>query len=133
MVKEYNEWHTLKTALNNKRSRLPYFDEREIWWCSIGLNVGVEMDGKRNTYIRPVLIFKKQGKDSFYGIPATSQPKKDRPYYYRYRIKDKNSILALGQMRLFDACRLVHKIGTMPQEPFKSLKKQLLCYLDKKM
>lgn len=125
MIKEYSEWHNLKTRINNNQSRSPYFCDREIWWCSIGLNIGVEIDGKRNSYIRPVLILKKQGKDSFLGIPATSQPKSEKPYYYKYSIKGKDSTFSLGQVRLFDAHRLIHKMGTMPQPVFLELKTKL--------
>ena len=106
----------------------PYFYEREIWWCSVGLNVGVEIDGKGNSYIRPVLIYKKQGEQSFYGIPATSQPKPSRSYYYHYEIKNKNSTFAIGQIRTYDSKRLIRKIETMPLNEFNDLKEQLFKY-----
>ena len=40
----------------HKRKTAPRFKEREVWWCKIGLNVGVEQDGKGNNYTRPILI-----------------------------------------------------------------------------
>src|SRR3977135_3027575 len=39
----------------------PTFQEREIWWRSVGVNVGHEMDGKNQFYNLPVLIVRKLG------------------------------------------------------------------------
>lgn len=35
-----------------------YFKERQIWWASIGQNIGVEANGKNKKYERPVIILK---------------------------------------------------------------------------
>ena len=37
----------------------PTIKERDIWWCSIGVNIGDEIDGKNELFHRPVLILKK--------------------------------------------------------------------------
>jgi hypothetical protein len=31
-----------------------YAHERDVWWCSLGVNVGVEADGKHGNFERPV-------------------------------------------------------------------------------
>lgn len=127
-MKDYSRWMAKKTGINNNNGK-PFFNEREIWWCSIGLNVGVEIDGKNNNYMRPVLIFKKQGKDSFYGIPSTSKNKKDKKYYYRYKIKDTKSTFLLSQIRIYDAKRLMRKMETMDNNDFMALKNKLIDFL----
>ena len=30
--------------------------EGEVWWCSVGENVGVEINGKHSLFLRPVLV-----------------------------------------------------------------------------
>lgn len=35
------------------------FYEREIWWCSLGVNIGFEQDGTNDLFERPVLVIKK--------------------------------------------------------------------------
>ncbi len=50
----------------------PFFKEREIWWVSIGINIGHEEDGKGEQYSRPVLILKKFNKYTFSGIPLST-------------------------------------------------------------
>ena len=128
MIKNYANWHQVKSKINNQPAMAPHFHEREIWWCSIGLNVGTEIDGKGNSYIRPVIIYKKQGNQSFYGIPATSQAKVPRLYYYHYKIKNRDSTFVLGQIRTYDSKRLIRKIETMPTEKFNKMKAQLFNY-----
>lgn len=41
MKKDFNSWSQLKQKIDSQE-KFPYFEEREIWWCSIGLNIGHE-------------------------------------------------------------------------------------------
>jgi hypothetical protein len=44
-LKDYSGWFILKPKLHiAEPSR--HVKERDIWWCSIGIKVGGEMDGK---------------------------------------------------------------------------------------
>ena len=46
-LKEFDKWNELKKKLHNsEKPKKFYFREREIWWCSLGLNIGFEEDGK---------------------------------------------------------------------------------------
>jgi mRNA interferase MazF len=58
MKKDFRKWHFRKKLVHESKN-IPYFYEREIWWCSIGLNVGYEQDGKNDNFERPVLVLKK--------------------------------------------------------------------------
>ena len=57
MDKDFQKWHLKKSELQEHGLR-SYFHEREVWWCSLGMNVGFEQDGKGLQYMRPVLILK---------------------------------------------------------------------------
>jgi hypothetical protein len=46
MQKDFPGWHRQKAQLHAQH-QTPTFQEREIWWCSVGVNIGHEMDGKR--------------------------------------------------------------------------------------
>jgi hypothetical protein len=59
----YN-WIKLKESLHKEKLR-PYFKEREIWWTSIGFNVGDEQHGNNDIFERPVLVIKKFNKNIF--------------------------------------------------------------------
>ena len=54
-MKDFYAWNEKKICLDqSKKYRHPR--EQEIWWCSIGLNVGTEIYGKGEDFARPVLI-----------------------------------------------------------------------------
>ncbi len=58
--KEFDLWNSKKKLFNGKPlSKHFYFHEREVWWCGIGINIGVEIDGKNSDFERPVLVVKK--------------------------------------------------------------------------
>lgn len=45
---DFDEWNKLKKQLHQKNTAtIPYFYEREIWWCFLGKNIGWEQDGKK--------------------------------------------------------------------------------------
>ncbi len=80
MEKDFGKWHILKTDLQ-RREGGPFFAKREIWICSVGLNLGHEEDGKGDRFLRPVVIFKKFTSDLFWGIPLTSSDKSGPSHY----------------------------------------------------
>ena len=53
------EWTKLKIRLHIESKKIVYFYEREIWWASLGENIGFEQNGKDENFSRPVLILKK--------------------------------------------------------------------------
>lgn len=55
---ELDRWNEVKKKLQF-RSRTPYFKQGEIWWVSVGLNLGSESYGKGVMFRRPVLVLKK--------------------------------------------------------------------------
>ncbi len=124
MKKEFWKWHRLKEQLNDRKRRV-FFYEREIWFCSIGLNVGSEQDGKNAWFERPVLIFKKCNPDLFWGIPLTTKSKTGN-WYFQFKIFYENSIptensAILHQIRIFDTKRLRRKMGVLNEKEFEVL------------
>ena len=71
MQKDFDTWNLQKKQINNKHRRIT-FHEREIWWCSLGLNIGFEQDGKNYLYERPVLVIRKFNKHTLWILPLTS-------------------------------------------------------------
>jgi mRNA interferase MazF len=55
MKKDFKKWHDKKSRINKIEPR-PFFHEREIWYCALGVNVGFEQDGSGQDFIRPVII-----------------------------------------------------------------------------
>lgn len=108
-----NEWNGLKCILHSIE-KVPHITEGEIWWCCCGENVGVEINGKNNTFTRPVLVFRKFSEKSFYGIPLTSQFHSGS-WYVEFSFHKKMSYAVLSQARVFDARRLHKRMGEIAE------------------
>ena len=125
----YDKWNTLKRDLNHKDYKF-YVKEREIYFMSVGQNIGYESYGKDELFLRPVLIYKKLSRTTFIGIPLTSK-QKSGSYYFEFKYKDEQfSYASLNQMRVFDSKRTAYKSGKMKFEDFEILKKLVMNLLD---
>ena len=123
MEKDFDRWHALKSWLHQQHNQ-PTFQEREVWWCSIGLNVGHEEDGKNDYFNRPVLILRKFNKQLFWGVPLTTRIK-ESPHYYIIDFRSKKQCVMLTHLRLYDSKRLTHKAGKIGSGQFRSVRNAL--------
>jgi len=64
-IKNFLVWFELKPKLNQNNHKPPLLQEREIWWCHLGENIGTEISGKSNNFTRPVVIYKKLSQHTF--------------------------------------------------------------------
>lgn len=109
-------WTKIKIRIQHKDIKR-YFKEREVWWTSLGANIGYEQDGKHANFQRPVLIIRKFNHDIFLGVPLTSKVKDGR-FYERISLKSGNSSVILSQIRLLSYKRLVRKMQTVSNNEF---------------
>ena len=58
IIRIFGSWTKLKIRLHVSEDEPVYFREKEIWWASLGANIGYEQDGKNDNFERPVLILK---------------------------------------------------------------------------
>jgi len=118
--KYFDKWNELKKKLHIRDEEI-LFHEREIWWCSIGVNIGFEEDGKNKLFERPVLIIKKFNKYVLWVIPLT-RSRKTGGYYYRIAQKDEDdSVVILSQLRLISSKRLLRKMRMIKKSEFKEI------------
>ena len=127
MEKNFQKWHSKKKYIHENKG-IPYFYEREIWWCSIGLNVGYEQDGKNENFERPVLVLKKFNKYILWIVPLTSKLKSGK-YYYHFKFGKENSVAILSQLRLISSQRLLRKIGMISENDFAKIKQTIRNYI----
>ncbi|MCF7833866.1 MAG: type II toxin-antitoxin system PemK/MazF family toxin [Candidatus Pacebacteria bacterium] len=123
MQKNFGEWNTIKKKIDNKNVIL-LFLEREVWWSSLGINIGREQNGKGKSFERPVVILKKLSFETFICLPITT---KQRLPKYQHELSDgisKHYVL-LDQIRVLDAKRLLRKINTINLDEFLNIKKRV--------
>lgn len=128
MDNDFYVWASKKEKLHSKDTIPPFIREKEIWWCSVGKNVGFETNGKGSDFCRPVLVLKKMSKHTFIGIPLTTKLKQGS-WYVKFQYKNKAIVANLSQMRMFDCKRLLTRVGEIRGAEYVCIKtgiKQLL-------
>ena len=116
-MKDFDAWNNIQKVLNSKNEIPHYWNSREIWWLSLGVNIGNEQDGKGEFFKRPVLVINKFNKRLFWGVPLTTQIK-DNPYYHHFELNNQKQCALLTQMRLFDASRMTRKMARLGKQEF---------------
>lgn len=122
MDQEFDTWNIKKKELS-KNSRV-YFNKGDIWFASIGKNIGDEEDGKHDGFERPVLIVRKFNNNIFLGLPLTSNGEREGKYYHKL-ISYSGSVAILSQVRLFDAKRLLRLMGKVERAELIEIKAKL--------
>ena len=117
MISNYDKWNTLKKKIEESNHNPPYFKERDVWWLSVGMNIGYEEYGKGEKFVRPVLVVKKYNRHIFFGVPLTTRLK-DNPYYLEIILQRKNISALISQMRSFSTKRMSNKLGELDQEEY---------------
>mgnify|MGYP001574874896 CR=1 FL=1 len=117
MEKDFDGWNIKKKLINSLiKTKDLYFHEREIWWCSLGVNIGYEQDGKNENFERPVLILKKFNSDTALIVPLTSSFKENK-YHYKLSTEE-SSLVILSQIRLISSKRMLRKVEMINEEEF---------------
>lgn len=122
MHKDFDNWIDEKKRIHQIENGKRYH-EREVWWCSLGVNVGFEQDGTGKDKQRPVLIVRSMSQRTCYVVPLTTSAKQ-----HRYRISvgivnGKQATAIISQMRLIDTKRLINKLGYLDKETFQNIRK----------
>jgi mRNA interferase MazF len=123
MEKDFDRWNEQKKLLNTKNEKF-FFKEGEIWWCSIGMNVGAESYGKGQTFNRPVLVLKKLSEKSFIGIPLSSKIKQGS-WFIDITLPEGKRTALLYQIRMLSTNRFQWHIDTLESEEFMQVKQKL--------
>lgn len=124
-VKDFDGWIIKKKEHHYRKTVPPLFKERDIWWVSVGVNIGFEEDGKNSNFVRPVLIVKKFNRELFLGIPMSTKIKKDNKYYIQVSIKGKNVSVMSSQMRVFSSKRIWNKLAELDERDFAKVLKEV--------
>ncbi len=120
-MKDFAEWLPLKVKLDGLSHKAPFVSEGDIWWASIGENVGSEIGGKSKLFSRPVIIFRKLAHGFYFVLPTTTQVKSGS-WYCKISHKGQTMNVCLHQARSIDFRRLSSKMGTIDGTDFEKIK-----------
>lgn len=121
-MKDFNSWNENKKCIHTENLNKLYH-AREIWWCSLGLNIGFEHDGTGAEYQRPVLILKGLSSQTCLAVPLTSSLNKHKLRIPIGNVEGKEASAILSQMRVIDTKRLINKVGFANIEAFELTRK----------
>jgi len=123
-AKNFDTWNHEKKHIEVLPYERFHFHEREIWWASLGLNVGDEQDGKNDLFERPVLVLKKFNNRVVLVLPLTSQSKEGK-FYQSIRYGEKTSTVILSQIRLLSVKRFRRFVRKISEGQFKTVQNKL--------
>lgn len=118
MSKDFDSWNMVKKIVNEVILPEEFFCRpREIWWCSLGINIGVETDGKNDNFERPVLVIKRFNRDMIWVLPITSRSGNER-FYYPIKYHNQDRWVILSQIKTISTKRLLRKIEVLDEKQF---------------
>lgn len=119
MHKNFDEWNEKKKKIN-EQTPTSFARIRDIWWCSLGLNVGSEEDGKNELFERPVLVIKKFNKEILRILPLTSKAKDDQ-HHFKIVYANRNGSVILSQLKTISSKRLSRKLYRIDRPQFNEI------------
>ena len=128
--KDFDEWNTTKKTVDS-RDRDVFGYPREVWWCSLGINIGAEIDGKNENFERPVIIMRVYNKDTMLVLPTTSRAKPDKFHFAieidaldpkTKELSKKTVYVKLTQARVVSNKRLIRKINVISEGDFERIR-----------
>ena len=131
-IKDYDAWNEKKKSLNIRILSDDFFVlEGEIWWASLGINIGKEIDGKSGDFERPVLILLVINYDAIWILPITSTLRESDVYFYEIEFGGNISAVLLHQIRYISANRLLKLIGRIDERELVNIRERLIKIIQK--
>ncbi len=120
--KDFDGWNERKKDVHRDGTRKLYH-EREVWWCSLGVNVGFEQDGAGEEFRRPVIVLKGLSRQTCLVIPLTTSSHIHPMRPSVGAVDGKAARALLSQIRVIDTKRLVRKVGYLDKNIFQNIQK----------
>ncbi|MFH1947053.1 MAG: type II toxin-antitoxin system PemK/MazF family toxin [Candidatus Magasanikbacteria bacterium] len=120
VAEKFIEWVKIKIRINFLEKAF-YFSEGQIWWASVGQNVGIEQNGKNAGFERSILILKKFNNEQFWSLPLSTKVKKNK-YNYIFKKEGKEFCISLSQIRVMDKKRLLRLMEILPNDNLLEIK-----------
>ena len=126
--KDFDSWNTHKKEIHSKGEN-KFYRAGEIWWCTLGVNIGFEQDGSGNDGQRPILIPKGFSRQVCLVVPLTTSKKKN-PYHISLGLVDnKQSFAIISQVRLIDTKRLINRVAVLEENILLETRKAIKDFL----
>ena len=114
-IKDFAAWHEIKSATDARNTSRILIRIGAVWLIRLGVNVGSELDGKGNEFLRPVIVIRKINDQRFFGIPVSSKVTED---YFRQKfiLLGEQRDAVLSDIRAFDKKRCMRFMTMLDTE-----------------
>ncbi len=126
----YLDWMRLKFDINlSDKSVFP--NKKEIWWASLGQNIGVEINGKHTRFERPVLVVHVFNSESILVVPITTKVKYGKYIHEFLTSFNEKRSANLSQIRTISTKRLVRKLEILNDVDYDQIIFKICSFLGK--
>ena len=125
--KNFDEWNLVKKKIENEERSIT-LRKGEVRWCSLGVNVGAEIDGKGVGFTRPVLILRVIGNKLALVAPLSTKIK-EIPGYIKIKIKNKDVSICANHIKIISQKRIFERHTKLPNNTFLTVRDQIFEFL----
>lgn len=118
--KDFDRWNEIKKKTDSSKFT-DFVHTREVWWCSLGLNIGYEQDGKHITFERPMLVLRKFNNDMVLAVPLSTRLKKNS-YNIIFMHEGEQFSALISQIRLISTKRFLRRMYQMDSTIFTKIR-----------
>jgi hypothetical protein len=126
---DFDRWNEIKKLVERAEQPALYPQEREVWMCTIGRNIGFEQNGSGHGFGRPVLVVRKFNNQMFWTAPLSS---KQKPFDFYHNFTDPHGervSVILAQLRLMSVKRFDRKMYDLAADEFGTILGKLRGFL----
>lgn len=120
----FDVWNQKKKLIHSQHKAI-YFREREVWWCSLGINIGSEQNGKNAMFERPIIIIKRFSTDLIWIIPLTTSSKKNLFNVEIFGLGIKQSAV-ISHFKSISPKRLLRKVATLSDDEYEKVLRAII-------
>ena len=128
METEYDVWNDQKKKIAQLVPDI-VFKEGDVWWCSLGKNIGEEVYGKGQNFMRPVIVFRKLTSTACVILPLSTVIK-EGSWYFTLAFNHGLSSVLMHQIRMVSSKRFESRMGTLSEIEFRALKNAVAKFYD---
>src|SRR3989338_2249798 len=122
MSKDFDGWNEQKKVTHNGAGR--FYHEREVWWCSLGVNVGFEQDRRGYLFQRPVLIVRGLSSHTCIVAPFTTSSGDNHPMRIQLgKVGEQEAYAIISQLRVIDTRRFTERLAVLNKGLFAVVQK----------
>lgn len=122
--KDFDQWNLVKKQINQNNTTT-HIRAGEIRWTAFGVNIGSEIDGKGDSFTRPVLIIHVIGSHLALVVPMSTKIK-SVPGYIPFTWKDSTTSLCLHQIKIISQKRILSRKGRISEIKLKAIKDEII-------